>query len=115
MSEAMTVYRAKADCRAGGFYRRAGETFELPVFKDGVCPAHLEPVKSVKSAMEPEGKDAAEQMGKSAKAAANKTDKAGKVGKPVSVPPAAQVSKEDIGVGAAKPAQDVTSADMVKQ
>lgn len=97
MSAAIATYRAKADCRAGGFLRRKGETFELPEFAEGATPAHLEKV----SARQMEEDSKAAQVGKV------------KVGKPTAIPKAAQVGKDDIGAGAPTSSADVTSADMV--
>ncbi|CAK7067751.1 MAG: hypothetical protein DELT_01725 [Desulfovibrio sp.] len=56
MSVDMTPYRAKADCRAGGFYRRKGETFVLPTFPRGDCPSHLEAVEEAVEAVAAEAK-----------------------------------------------------------
>lgn len=98
MSAVMTTYRAKADCRAGGLFRRKGETFELPEFAEGATPAHLEQVSARQTAQDAK----AAQVGKV------------RVGKPASIPKAAQVGKDDIGAGAPTSSADVTSADMVK-
>lgn len=98
MSAAIATYRAKADCRAGGFLRRKGETFELPEFAEGATPAHLEKVSARQEAEDAK----AAQVGKV------------RVGKPASIPKAAQVGKDDIGAGASISSSDVTTADMVK-
>lgn len=102
MSEPVGKYRAKAACRAGGLFRRAGDEFEMPMLK--TVPAHLEEVGASGSGREDIG-------------AAGKSEGAvkGKSGKPAAVPKEAQVGKEDIGAAAATPVQDVTSKDMVAQ
>ena len=105
MSAPIGKYRAKADCRAGGLFRRAGDEFDMPMLK--VIPAHLEEIGAHGS-----GKEDIGAAGK-APAAATKAPAKGKGGKPAAVPKAAQVGKEDIGAAAATPVQDVTSADMV--
>lgn len=97
MSSATAAYRAKADCRAGGFFRRKGDTFELPEFAEGETPAHLEKVSARQGAQDSK----AVQAGKA------------KGNKPAAVPKAAQVGKDDIGADAPTSAADVTSADMV--
>lgn len=110
MSTPIGKYRAKADCRAGGLFRRVGDEFEMPMLK--VVPAHLEEVGAQGSGKEDIG--AAGGEGGSTKTAKDPAKKeAAKGGKPAAVPKDAQVNKEDIGAAGATPAQDVTSADMV--
>ena len=107
-------YRAKAPCRAGGFFRRAGEEFEMPMLEE--VPAHLEEVGAAQAASVNKSDIGA---GNSDNAPADKAVKAPakKAGaapvKPAAIPKDAQVNKEDIGAAGATPAQDVTSADMV--
>ena len=103
MSAAMTEYRAKADCRAGGCFRRKGEVFTLPAFEDGECPGHLEPVDG----------DAAKGGKPAVKKEADAKKGPAKGGKPAPVPASAQVTPADIGAGKPTPAADVTSVDMV--
>lgn len=98
MSAVMATYRAKADCRSGGLFRRKGDTFELPEFAEGETPAHLEKISA---------RQAAEDV-KSAQVVKVKT------GKPAAIPKSAQVEKDDIGGGVVTPSENVTSADMVK-
>lgn len=93
MSAGMTTYRAMADCRSGGTFRRKGEKFPLPTFKKGECPAHLEEVDSMEDAPPA-------QAGK------------GRGGRPSSPPKSAQVGKADIGGEKPVSAGDVTSVEM---
>ncbi|MDL2267171.1 hypothetical protein LJC46_04190 [Desulfovibrio sp. OttesenSCG-928-G15] len=100
---AVGKYRAKADCRAGGMFRRTGEVFEMTTLK--TVPAHLEEIGSGKEDI---------GAGEVAKTATPKVKSSKpKTGKPAAVPKEAQVGKEDIGAGIATPVQDVTSSDMV--
>lgn len=99
MSAGLTRYKAKADCRVGGFFRRAGEEFDLPTMK-GV-PDHLEELDEADDDDAGEGGEAA----KAVKAPAAGTAKA----------KAAQVEKADIGAGVPTSAGDVNSADMIPQ
>ena len=114
MSTAIGKYRAKADCRAGGFFRRAGEEFEMPMLEE--VPAHLEEVGAAQAASVNKSDIGA---GNSDKAPADKTVKAPakKAGaapvKPAAIPKDAQVNKSDIGAGKVTAAQEVTSVDMV--
>lgn len=89
----VATYKALADCKIGGFFRKAGEVFELAPLEK--VPPHLEKV-------------GAEEAG-AGKPAEKKT------GKPAALPKTAQVTKEDIGAGAARSSADVTSADMIKK
>lgn len=98
MSAAIRTYRAKADCRAGGFFRKKGDVFEMPVLTD--VPAHLEYIPEQEVASQ----DASE--------AANKKGKK-KARHMVSIPKNAQVTKQDIGAATPKSAQDVTSVDIL--
>ena len=110
MSTPIGKYRALADCRAGGLFRRKGDEFEMPMLK--VVPAHLEELGAHGSGKEDIGAGGGEGgSSKTAKPPAKKVDAKG--GKPDAIPKDAQVNKEDIGAGGATPAQDVTSADMV--
>ena len=116
MSAPVGKYRAKADCRAGGLFRRAGDEFEMPMLK--VVPAHLEEIGASGSGQEDIGAAGKSEAAvkTSAKKAFAKADKGkAKGGKPAAVPKEAQVGKEDIGAAAATPVQDVTSKDMVTQ
>lgn len=86
-------YRAKAPCRAGGFFRRAGEEFEMPEL--AAIPAYLEEIDE----------------GNSVRTPGRKTGP--KSARSVSVPKDAQAGNNDIGAGKVTAAQDVTSMDMV--
>lgn len=111
-ARAIGKYRAKADCRAGGFFRRAGEEFEMPALD--VVPAHLEEVGAKNSGKEDIG--AGGDGGAAQKAAKTAVKKgAAKAQKPAAVSKKAQIGKEDIGATPPTPAADVTSVDMVTQ
>ena len=102
-------YRAKAPCRAGGFFRRAGEEFEMPMLKE--VPAHLEEVGAAQAASVNKSDIGAGNTDKAVKAP---TKKAGAAPvKPAAIPKDAQVNKSDIGAGKVTAAQEVTSVDMV--
>jgi hypothetical protein len=73
-------------------YRRAGEVFRMPTLEK--IPKHLE------------------EAGKTAVPAPKAAQ--AKAGKPASVPEDAQVGKNDIGASNPVPAENVTSADMIK-
>lgn len=98
MSTALVTYRAKAPCRAGGFFRRAGDEFEMPVLER--IPAHLEVVGAVQAAAADKVRAPAKRGG------------AGH-GRPAPVHKDAQVNRGDIGAGAVTAAQEVTSWEMV--
>ena len=109
MSTPIGKYRARAACRAGGLFRRAGDEFEMPKLES--VPAHLEEIGASGSDKEDIGAGAASAKASSAPATAQKTVVKG--GKPASVAKEVQVGKEDIGAGVPTPVQNVTSADMV--
>lgn len=106
MKTAVGKYRAKAPCRAGGFFRRAGEEFEMPMLEK--VPAYLEEAGAAQAAPMNKGNSGA---GDSVKAAAKKLGAAPV--KPAAIAKDAQVNKSDIGAGKVTAAQEVTSVDMV--
>jgi len=91
-STAVAAYKALRDCRAGGMLRRKGEVFSMEKLENP--PKHLEPVTG---------------SGEPARAAAS-TASPGR-GRPKGPKGAAP---DEFAPGKAKPAADVTSADMIK-
>ena len=85
----LRTYRALADCRVGHL-RREGEVFNYPAFAE--CPDHLEEVEDGgEGPVDAEGAAAEEESG------------------------AAQgATLDDLGLGPAKSAEDVTSGDVIK-
>ena len=83
----LRTYRALSDCRVGHL-RREGEVFNWPAFEE--CPDHLEEVDGDEHKQDD---DRQKNDGGAAQGA----------------------TLADLGFGPAKPAEDVTSADMLAQ
>lgn len=106
MSAELATYRAKAPCKAGGSYRRAGEEFTMARLHADDMPEHLEEIK---------GK-AATNAGKAGSGNAPGTGKKPKnANRQPTIPKEAQVTQQDMGAGEPVPSGDVTSADMIRQ
>lgn len=80
-------YKALADCRAGGMYRKKGELFSMPALDS--LPPHLQEVRPA-----PDNPAAGKASGRKATA------------RP---PKALGAAAEDMGLGPARPAADLTA------